>query len=191
MPKNIPDQRGSVDSTVSSTIDGARGGDAGAGRKSKPRRRLHHDSCSSMATDDAEEDASDDLSASRLSLLEEEEKSFEKDSRLHPHLPLHHRQYPGRSLDWFGWAVLAGLIYLAAASRYHRITEPEHVCWDETHFGKHASWYIKNEFFFDVHPPLGKMLIAFVGELTGYNGSFPYEKPGDKYSDTTQYHGKT
>lgn len=25
------------------------------------------------------------------------------------------------------------------------------------------------------------MLIALSGVLTGYNGSFPFEKPGDKY----------
>lgn len=25
------------------------------------------------------------------------------------------------------------------------------------------------------------MLIAFSGVLTGYNGTFPFEKPGDKY----------
>lgn len=26
------------------------------------------------------------------------------------------------------------------------------------------------------------MLIALSGVLTGYNGSFPFEKPGDKYN---------
>lgn len=32
------------------------------------------------------------------------------------------------------------------------------------------------------------MLIALSGVLTGYNGSFPFEKPGDKY-DGVNYIG--
>lgn len=60
--------------------------------------------------------------------------------------------------------------------------------WDETHFGKMGSWYINRTFFFDVHPPLGKMLIGLSGLLTGYNGTYPFEKPGDKYNGT-RYEG--
>jgi len=166
----------------------------GAGKKA--RRRLQ-DSGSSMATDDAASDDDDD-SISRLSLLGEEEgdKTFDPDSA---DAQLgggdgvagrrSRRPYPRRELDWVAVAALVILTYFAAATRYRGLEEPDHVCWDETHFGKHASWYIKNEFFFDVHPPLGKMLIAFVGELSGYNGSFAYEKPGDKYTDVSQYKG--
>lgn len=29
--------------------------------------------------------------------------------------------------------------------------------WDETHFGKMSGWYINRTYFFDVHPPLGKV----------------------------------
>ena len=46
-----------------------------------------------------------------------------------------------------------------------------------------ASWYINRTFFFDVHPPLGKMMIAAMGYSSGYNGTHPFEKPGDLYND--------
>ncbi|CAN8031907.1 unnamed protein product, partial [Ixodes persulcatus] len=75
------------------------------------------------------------------------------------------------------------ILCLALGTRLYKITEPDHVCWDETHFGKMGSWYINRTFFFDVHPPLGKMLIGLSGKLTGYNGTFAFGKPGDKYED--------
>ncbi|XP_042201433.1 protein O-mannosyl-transferase 2 [Callorhinchus milii] len=76
---------------------------------------------------------------------------------------------------------------LAFLTRFHRLSEPDHVCWDETHFGKMGSYYINRTFFFDVHPPLGKMLIGLSGYLTGYDGTFPFKKPGDKYEQHRYY----
>lgn len=83
------------------------------------------------------------------------------------------------------WLAFAVIILLTCTTRLHRIAEPDHVCWDETHFGKMGSWYINRTFFFDVHPPLGKMMIGFFGKLTGYDGTFPFNKPGDKYENVS------
>uniref|UniRef100_A0A8C5FP09 Protein O-mannosyl-transferase 2 n=1 Tax=Gadus morhua TaxID=8049 RepID=A0A8C5FP09_GADMO len=70
---------------------------------------------------------------------------------------------------------------LSFATRFYKLAEPPHICWDETHFGKMGSYYINRTFFFDVHPPLGKILIGLAGYMTGYDGTFPFVKPGDKY----------
>ncbi|CAG9834515.1 unnamed protein product [Diabrotica balteata] len=87
------------------------------------------------------------------------------------------------SKNW--WFIFGIVCVLTIATRFYKINEPDHVCWDETHFGKMGSWYINRTFFFDVHPPLGKMLIGLSGYLTGYDGKFAFDKPGDKYENTS------
>ncbi|XP_061105285.1 protein O-mannosyl-transferase 2 [Conger conger] len=79
--------------------------------------------------------------------------------------------------------VLTLVVLASFTTRFYMILEPPHICWDETHFGKMGSYYINRTFFFDVHPPLGKMLIGLAGYMTGYDGTFPFGKPGDKYED--------
>ncbi|XP_075147387.1 protein O-mannosyl-transferase 2-like isoform X3 [Haematobia irritans] len=54
---------------------------------------------------------------------------------------------------------ISTILAITIGTRYYKVTEPDHVCWDETHFGKMGSWYINRTFFFDVHPPLGKLIL--------------------------------
>ena len=104
--------------------------------------------------------------------IEKEAKSAEND------------EVGAKSSGGFEWWLIFLLIgFLNLWTRFYNVDKPNWVCWDETHFGKMGSWYINRTFFFDVHPPLGKMFIGAVGYLTGYNGTFPFEKPGDHYGD--------
>lgn len=43
---------------------------------------------------------------------------------------------------------------------------------------------MKNTFFFDSHPPLGKQLITGVAYLTGYDAKFKFDKIGSPYSNS-------
>lgn len=85
-----------------------------------------------------------------------------------------------KSHSWFS-VVLITMTLLAFITRVWLINFPSEVVFDEVHFGKFASFYLRGEYYFDVHPPLGKMLLAGVGHLVGYNGHFLFDNIGDDY----------
>lgn len=75
---------------------------------------------------------------------------------------------------------------LSMITRYWRIGAARFVVWDEAHFGKFGTHYINRDFYFDVHPPLGKMLVGLAGLLSGYDGSFEF-KSGVEYPEEVPY----
>ncbi|XP_033647476.1 protein O-mannosyl-transferase 1-like [Asterias rubens] len=77
--------------------------------------------------------------------------------------------------------VLLGLTLTSFMMRMWRLEEPREVVFDEFHFGKFINMYLKQVFFFDIHPPLGKLLLAGAGYMADTNVTFPFERIGDEY----------
>ena len=85
---------------------------------------------------------------------------------------------------------VGGLIFLGLLTRLVFLGNPAEVVFDEVHFGKFASAYFTGDYYFDIHPPLGKLLIAGGAWLGGYadyiqhNGVFSFESISVDYGAT-------
>lgn len=77
---------------------------------------------------------------------------------------------------------------LSFVVKTYKIENGNFVIWDEAHFGKFASRYLSRSFYFDVHPPLGKMMTALSGLIFGQPLDFEF-KSGDKYPEVFDYAG--
>ncbi|KAJ1931459.1 Dolichyl-phosphate-mannose--protein mannosyltransferase 1, partial [Linderina pennispora] len=80
------------------------------------------------------------------------------------------------------WITLALIMVVASYVRLWRLSNPGNVVFDEVHFGKFAGKYINGTYFFDVHPPLAKMMFAAAGKIAGYDGVFDFKSIGLDYA---------
>ncbi|XP_037082464.1 protein O-mannosyltransferase 1-like [Pollicipes pollicipes] len=76
------------------------------------------------------------------------------------------------------------LLVVGLATRLYQLDMPRAVVFDEMHYGKYAAYYLKNLFFFDSQPPLGKQLLAFGTYLAGFDGEFVFDRIGTPYPDS-------
>jgi dolichyl-phosphate-mannose--protein O-mannosyl transferase len=59
---------------------------------------------------------------------------------------------------------------------------PPHIIFDETHFGGFVSDYLRGICFFDIHPPLGKLILYAAARFTGYDGSYNFSQFAAPYT---------
>lgn len=72
---------------------------------------------------------------------------------------------------------LVVLAVAAAATRLVGITHPRAIVFDEVYFREDALRYLDGSYFFDLHPPLGKLLLAGWAKLFGVSATVQSTDP--------------
>lgn len=75
------------------------------------------------------------------------------------------------------------IMILAFATRFAFLSYPAEVVFDEVYFGKFVNAYFTNEYYFDIHPPLGKMLIAGFAKISRVSPDFDFSQIGKKFNN--------
>lgn len=88
------------------------------------------------------------------------------------------KQHPHRT------AVIS-LIVLGVATRFWLFGYPNQAVFDEVYFGKFVSSYFTHDYFFDIHPPLAKLLIAGFAWLFQFNPNQSFASIGTAYTGSS------
>lgn len=74
---------------------------------------------------------------------------------------------------------LLAIFLLSLATRYYKLDHPKAIVFDELHYIKFITLYLKRIFYFDAQPPLGKQIISIASYLSGFNGDLGYSQIGE------------
>ena len=118
--------------------------------------------------------------------LKKESMFMGSDENLAERHSIHYKKEPENNgmfgfLDLLDLKIVGALTFLGVIVRLAVIDNPSVVVFDEVHFGGFAAKYLRREFFFDLHPPLARLLVTLSGWLSGFRGDFNFHDIGVDY----------
>lgn len=81
--------------------------------------------------------------------------------------------------SWPVWLILV----VSAVVHFAYFGYPNQTVFDEVHFGKFITGYFTGEYFFDIHPPLAKLLMSLAGYWGGFRAGFSFSNIGEAFPD--------
>ncbi|MEK9157571.1 MAG: phospholipid carrier-dependent glycosyltransferase [Patescibacteria group bacterium] len=75
------------------------------------------------------------------------------------------------------------LILTSLAVHFAFFGHPKETVFDEVHFGKFVSAYYTHEYYFDIHPPGGKLIIAGFAKLFNFSPEYSFAEIGQQFPD--------
>src|SRR3989338_7904414 len=75
------------------------------------------------------------------------------------------------------------ILALSVAVHFAFFGQPNETVFDEVHFGKFVSGYYTGKYYFDIHPPLGKLMIAGFAKAFDFQPEYSFINIGDEFPD--------
>ena len=79
--------------------------------------------------------------------------------------------------------LILALLIVSAIIHFAYFGHPSETVFDEVHFGKFVTGYYTHEYFFDIHPPLGKLIVAGFAKIFNFEPEYAFANIGEKYPD--------
>ncbi len=81
------------------------------------------------------------------------------------------------------YALLIALVVLGLVTRFAFIWHPPYVVFDEYYFSTLVKHYFEGTYYFDIHPPFGKLLIALFSYIFRFVPEYNFTRIGAVYPD--------